>query len=125
MMWLAQSPITEASFWQHPAVIGVLVGLPSLALGLLVYQRSRDVDEVAEQAGIATAQRESIGQVVDGLNRIIGNLQIDNEFLRKEVAAGRADIAAIQKLTSELRTRVYELEGEIRRRNNINDQGGK
>lgn len=114
MTWLTSS-ITHADFWQHPAVVGILVGLPSLFVGLLVYQRSRDVDEVAEQAGIATAQRESIGQVVDGLNRIITALQADNKLLREEVISGRRDIQLLRQDVDECRIRIYELEGDLRR----------
>lgn len=107
--------VLAESLWQHPAVIGLLVGLPSSALGYMVYRRSRDVDDVAEQAGIATGQRESIGQVVDGLNRIITALQDDNGLLRKEVISGRTDIDVCLRNVSELRKRVDELETEIRR----------
>lgn len=106
--------VLAESLWQHPAVIGLLIGLPSSALGYLVYRRSRDVDKVAEQAGIATGQRESIGQVVDGLNKIITALQQDNALLREEVVAGRKDIAACLHNVTELRKQVDELASELR-----------
>lgn len=113
VIMLGPSPVKEI-FW-HPAVIGLLVGLPSSLLGYLIYRRSRELDEAAEQAGIATAQRESIGQVVDGLNRIITALQEDNAFLRTEVSVGREDVKACLRKVSDLRRRVDELEMDLRR----------
>lgn len=107
----------DVAFWSHPAVVGLLVGFPSVLLGYLIYRRSVRADEVAAQAGIASTQATSIGQVVDGLNKIIENLREDNDDLRGDVAllrervealAGRLD--AIRALNIELRERISELE---------------
>lgn len=74
-----------ASLFENPAVVGLLVAIPSAVLGFLGYRRSRHNDEVAERAGVATTRSTSIGQVVDGLDRLVANLQEDNKTLREHV----------------------------------------
>lgn len=74
-----------ASWAENPALVGLVVAVPSAALGYLGYRRSRHVDAVAEQAGVSSTQATSIGQVVDGLNALVGNLQEDNRALREHV----------------------------------------
>lgn len=71
--------------FENPAVIGLIVALPSALLGWLGYRRSRQNDLVAERAGIATSQSASIGQVVEGMDRLVANLQADNRELREHV----------------------------------------
>jgi hypothetical protein len=77
--------MTAASFFAQPAVIGLLVGLPSAALGYLAYRQSQKKDKIAEQAGIATVESGTIGQVIGGLNDLVGRLQEDNAILRTKV----------------------------------------
>lgn len=61
-------------------IIGALViGIPSLVLGLLAYLRSLKVDEVAEEAG-------TVGQAIEGLNTLVARLQEDNTALRADAA---------------------------------------
>lgn len=74
-----------AAWMENPAVVGLIVAIPSGILGYLGYRRSRHVDAVAEQAGVQSSQSTSIGQVVDGLNALVGNLQEDNRALRDHV----------------------------------------
>jgi hypothetical protein len=90
-----------AAFWQHPIVIGIAVTVPSVVLGYLGYRRARQIDKVAAQAGIATSQNASIGQVVDGLNTIIANLQEDNRVLRQAIADLQTRITYLEKLVRE------------------------
>lgn len=89
-LWLAEG------FWENPAVVGVIIAIPATILGYLGYRRARGVDEVAKQAGIATTHATSIGQVVDGLNKVIANVQSDNNDLRKEVLALRTTVEEIR-----------------------------
>lgn len=107
----------DMEFFAQPAVVGLLVGLPSALLGYLVYRRSVRSDDVAAQAGIASTQVTSIGQVVDGLNKIIENQRTDIADLRGEAillreriesVAGRLDTARAQIL--ELKEQISELE---------------
>lgn len=74
-----------AAWIENPAVVGLIVAIPSATLGYLGYRRSRHIDAVAEQAGVQSSQSASIGQVVDGLNALVGNLQEDNRALREHV----------------------------------------
>lgn len=57
-------------------------GIPALIIGILGYRRSKKVDAVAEQSGIATESRAGQAQVIEGLNKIIDNLQEDNQVGR-------------------------------------------
>lgn len=100
------------AFWQQAAV-GLAVGLPSLTLGYLGYKRSRRNDKVAEQAGIATTHVASIGQVVDGLNRIITNLQGDNAVLRSELERVRVAVDGCEARLDVLEEKLQAKEREI------------
>jgi len=102
-----------------PALIGLIIAIPSAALGYLGYRRSMRVDKVAEQAGIATTHATSIGQVVDGLNKLTANLQSDNEILRQQVVEIRlavercqARIDAVEEGNVDLRAENRQLKHE-------------
>lgn len=92
--------------WDNPAVIGLLIAVPSFVLGLLGYLRSRKVDEVAEQSGAASQDINKVGQVIDGLNSLVTSLQDDNKTLRQEIEGLRSRLA-------ELRASYEKMEGEI------------
>jgi hypothetical protein len=88
-----------ADIWQSPAfgpLIALIIAAPSAAVAFLGYRRSVRVDQVAAQAGIATRDSVSIGQVVEGLNLIIGRLRDDNNELRAEIERLKAQFDAIQ-----------------------------
>lgn len=108
------------SFWQNPAVVGLIIALPASILGYLGYRRSRGIDEAAKQAGIATGHAASIGQVVDGLNGVIAVLQEDNKVLRADIFALRkgvelcqARLDVVETGNLDLRAKNRELEREI------------
>lgn len=108
-----------ASFWQNPAVVGLILAIPATLLGYLGYRRSKGIDEVAKQAGIASTNATSIGQVVDGLNTVIAAVKGDNDDLRKEVLALRktvdeirARLDAVEAGNIDLRAKNRELERE-------------
>lgn len=86
----------SAAFWENPAVVGLIIAIPGAILGYLGYRRSLKVDEAAKQAGIATSQGISVGQAVDGLNKVIAALQEDNKVLRDDVKDLRAGVELIQ-----------------------------
>lgn len=67
------------------ALYALLIGLPATVLGLLAYRRSRKVDAVTEQAGVASESRAGTGQIIEGLNQLIDNLQDDNREFREEL----------------------------------------
>ena len=62
----------------------ILIGLPATILGLLAYRRSRKVDAVAEQAGVAIEARAGTAQIIEGLNALVDNLQTDNKVFRDD-----------------------------------------
>lgn len=57
----------------------LLAAIPSIFIAWLAYRRSQKVDAVAEQSGIANESRAGQAQIIEGLNRIIDNLQEDNK----------------------------------------------
>jgi len=90
-------------FFDHPAVIGLMIGVPSALLGYFGYRRSKRADTAAEKTGTIT-------QVYTGLDRIIAALQADNADLRTR-------LSRIEGLEAEVRTllnRVATLERFIR-----------
>lgn len=66
----------------NPAIVGFIVAIPSFILGYLAYRQSKHVDKVTEQSGIVTSQAGAVQQVIDGLNKLVFNLQEDNKLLR-------------------------------------------
>ena len=66
-------------------VQAILIGLPATILGFLALRRSRKVDAVAEQSGVATESRAGTAQIIDGLNQLIDNLQEDNKQFREDL----------------------------------------
>jgi len=96
---------------QHlwPVVIGLLIGLPSAALGYLAYRRGTRSDKAAAQATISVAQSGSITQVIDGLNKLVLALQDDNAALRTTYAALRAAHDELKEKLDQSEMRVSEL----------------
>lgn len=68
--------------WSHPAVIGLIIGIPSFILGWLGYKRAVKVDKSVENASVIAAQTGSVAQIITGLNSVIDNLQEDNKIWR-------------------------------------------
>lgn len=67
----------------NPAITALVVSIPSFILGYLAYRQSRKVDRATEISGVASANVSAVNQVIDGLNRLIDNLQEDNKLLRE------------------------------------------
>lgn len=85
-------------------ILGPILALASsVIVGVLVYRRGSKADKIAEQAGIATTNVTSIGQVVDGLNKVIINVQSDNADLRTRVIS-------LQETVDEIRARLDKVE---------------
>lgn len=90
----------------HPVIQAILIGLPATILGILAYRRSRKVDAVAEQSGVATETRAGIAQIIQGLNDMIENLQEDNQVFRAE---GKDWAVRIKNLDMDFATRLRDL----------------
>lgn len=74
------------SLLSNPMVIGLIVGLPASVFGFLAYRRSEKLDDKASQVAVIAIQGEGVQRVIDGLDRIVINLQTDNKEAR-ELAA--------------------------------------
>lgn len=92
-----------------PIIQAVLIGLPSFCLGYLAYRRSRKVDKVAEQSGIATETRAGTTQIIEGLNQLIDNLQEDNKAFREDIRHCGTRLDIIVKERDELRVRLNDM----------------
>jgi hypothetical protein len=78
------------NIFDHPAVVGILIGLPSVSLGYLAYRRSTRAEQAAQKNG-------TIGRIYSGFGELIDNLQEDNAGLRSRVeqlARQRDELAA-------------------------------
>lgn len=87
------------NIFESPVIVALVVTIFPLALGYLGYRQSQKVDAIAAQAGIATVESGTISQVIDGLNKLVGNLQQDNAVLRS--------------ISSEMHARVIECQAEL------------
>lgn len=90
-------------------VYGLVIGLPSFLLGYLAYRRSRKVDAVSAQSGIATETRAGTAQIIEGLNQLIDNLQDDNRLFREDIKYLTLRLDAISKERDELRRKLNRL----------------
>lgn len=87
----------------------IVIGLPSFALGYLAYRRSKKVDAVVEQSGIATETRAGTAQIIEGLNQLIDNLQDDNRSFREDIKYLTLRLDAISKERDELRQKLNQM----------------
>lgn len=81
--------------WDNPAVVGLIIGIPTFILGWLGYRRAVRVDKSTENAAVVAAQTGSVGQVISGLNDLIESLQEDNKIWRenfKELSLKLAEV---------------------------------
>lgn len=78
------------------AAVGIAIGLPSAALGYLAYRRSRKVDALSAQSGVAVENREGLALIIAGLNSHIDNLQDDNKSFRDDIRFLTSRLDAIQ-----------------------------
>jgi len=96
-----------------PAVIGLLIGLPSALLGYLAYRRGTRSDKAAAQATISVAQSGSITQVIDGLNSLVGALQNDNAALRVAHESLREALDRSELRVTQLSETLAKLRAEV------------
>lgn len=71
------------SLISNPMIVGLIVGLPTTVFGIIAYRRAEKLDEEAARVVVITAQGEGIQRLIDGLNRMITNLQTDNKIGRE------------------------------------------
>lgn len=92
------------------AILAILIGVPSLVIGLLSWVRSRKVDAVAAQSGALTETRAGTAQIIEGLNLLIDQLQDDNKTFRDDIKYLTLRLDAIAKERDELRRELNRLQ---------------
>lgn len=75
--------------------MGLGLAIPATVLGVLGYQRSRKVDAVSAQSGVASDSREGTAQVIAGLNSLIDQLQEDYTGARADIKALKERVEAV------------------------------
>lgn len=90
-------------FISNPITIGLLIGLPGSALTYLGIKRAKKADENTEKA-------DAVEQIIDGLNKLVANLQTDNTVLRKTVKDLQGNLLRATSDRDKLRRKVYYLQ---------------
>lgn len=67
------------------SIIGVFSAVGAVALGVLTWRRSTQVDAVAARLGVTAETREGASQIIQGLSTLAENLQEDNVGTRAEI----------------------------------------
>lgn len=67
------------------------------------------VDKATERSAVIAAQTGSVGQVIEGLNQIIDNLQDDNKIWRESFKDISLKLAEITKERDALQSELYTL----------------
>lgn len=106
--------MTTLDFITQPAVLGLLVAIPSLYLGYLGYRRSKKADSIADQVGVLAIQSKTVKDVIDGLNLLANNLQSDNQMLRIRITDLDERLKQVTEECHELRDEVVGLKTALR-----------
>lgn len=96
-------------FWENPAVVGLILAIPTITLGILAYRRSGPLDKATVQVGVDAGH---IG--------LIAALQVDNKIQREQTALLRqgvdlcqARIDILETANDELLAKEHKLELKI------------
>lgn len=81
-----------------PVIVGFLVGLPTIVLGWLGYQRSVRLDRVAARSAAIESGKVTTQTIIDGLDRIVANLREDNKMLREQLTAIEKELRELKAL---------------------------
>lgn len=90
-------------------IIGVVSTISGILIAWLGLRRSSMVDKATERSAIIAAQTGSVGQVIEGLNQIIDNLQDDNKIWRESFKDISIKLAEITKERDLLKNELYSL----------------
>lgn len=103
-----------SSILSNPVVAAALVAaIPSSALAIFGYRRSKRVDAVAEQSGMASMSAKGVDQVIEGLNKLVERLQEDNAVLRDNVRALDDKLSRVIQQCEELRSEIRALKAQL------------
>lgn len=95
------------NFWDNPATIGLVVGLPSFFIAYLGLKRAFKADRVSEKLGMASGQSQSIAQAFEGLEKVIEGLNMYILILQADRKVDREDV---RRLTEQRDTLQKELD---------------
>lgn len=93
----------------NEALVALIAAVPAFLIGFLAYRRSLKVDEVSEQSGLASNHRAGTAQVIEGLNKLIDQLQEDNESFRRDIKDLAARLVVITAERDALKLEVARL----------------
>lgn len=96
-----------------PAVISLIVGLPTSAGVYFAYRIARQKDKADEQSSNDAHDVLVTAQVIDGMNKIAMNLQEDNRNLRLLVTNLQENLARIETQYRELTESCGRIEREL------------
>lgn len=79
-------------------IVAIIAAIPATWVGWLGHKRGRKGDLVIEHAGIATNQTQSIGQVIEGYEKLVDDQQEQIGYWRNEAKECRErELAAMNK----------------------------
>lgn len=90
-------------------VIALITAVPAFLIGVFAYRRSLKVDQVSAQSGAASNQMAGTAQVIEGLNRLIDQLQEDNDSFRADIKDLAARLVVITAERDALKLEVARL----------------
>lgn len=93
--------------WESTA-IGIAAPIAAIAVAAFGYRRSRHVDSVSAQLGMATETRAGQAEMRADRESLINSLQEDNALFRQELKEVRAALAVLQREVN----RLYRKYGE-------------
>lgn len=91
----------------NPILVGIVVGLPTTAFGFFAYRRAERLDQEALRSAAIAVQGDAVQRVIDGLDRMVENLQVDN----KEARELSRDLARRLKECNEAYCKLKQLTG--------------
>lgn len=91
------------------AIAGLVVGIPSFFLGWLTLRRGNRVDRATAQQAVVAARGSEVSQVIDGLNRLVDNLQEDNRIWRQSLESVSHRLSACITEREELQRKLNDL----------------
>jgi lipopolysaccharide biosynthesis regulator YciM len=73
--------------WDHPAVVGLLIAMPSVWLGWLAYRRSVRANNISAVSKSSEQVYQGLDQLIDALQEDNASLRVRNQVLSEQLAA--------------------------------------
>lgn len=84
----------------------LVVAVPSTTIGVMAYLRSKKVDATSAQSGAANDTRAGTAQIIEGLNKLIDQLQEGASTFREDIQWLTARLDAVMKENETLKTEI-------------------